>query len=213
MITLRRMSQRAFSAVELIGVMAILAILTALLLPQITRKTSKRDVFQTVNDAHVIEAVVAIQSIQAAATTHLTQFGSLASLNGTPLTFTGAYDKFGQVLLTEGIIERPFGLSLGTNAFLRLVNVSGLSPGSPVNGTSGAYDLNGDGKNAVVGASYLLEAVIPAVTEAEARALNDRLDGPSLGSSPGTSDVLGRVIFQSAESNGHTEVHIYVTRK
>jgi hypothetical protein len=207
------MSQRAFSAIELIGVMAILAILTILLLPQITRRTGKPDVFQTVNDAHVIEAVVAIQSIQAAATAHLAQFGSLASLNGTPLSFSGAYDKFGQVLLTEGIIERPFALRLGTNAFLRLVNVSGLSAGSPVNGSSGAYDLNGDGKNAVVGASFVLEAVIPAVSEAEARAMNDRLDGPSLGASPGTSDVLGRVIYRSAGSTGLTELHIYVVRK
>ena len=205
------MNQRAVSVIELIGVLAILAILTALLLPRISRTVDKPDVVQTVNDAHLTEALVAVQTIQAAATMHLVQFGSLASLNGTPLTFSGTYDTFSQVLLSEGLIERPFATRLGSNAFLRLVNVLGLSPATAVDGLNGAFDLDGDGKNDVIGASFLLEAVIPGVTVAEARALNDRLDGPQ--PNPGANDLTGRVIYRNAELDGHTEVHIYITRK
>jgi hypothetical protein len=102
---------------------------------------------------------------------------------------------------------------MGTNASVRLVNVSGLSSGSAVDGVNGAYDLRGDGRNDVVGASFVLEAVIPAVTEAEARALNDRLDGPPLGAGPGADDLRGRVVYRRAGPGGHTELHIHIMHK
>ena len=208
--------QHAFGAIELIGVLAIIAILTALLLPRLSRNPNQAgipDVLPAVNEAHITEAVFAVQSLEAAVTAHLAQFGSLGSFNGTPASVSGTYDKFSQVLLSEGIIERPFDLRLGTNSFLRLVNVSGLAATTPVDGLNGAYDLNGQGKNNVVGAAYVVEAVIPGVTEGEARALNDRLDGPRLGAPPGSEDLLGRVIYDKAGADGRTEVHIHIFHK
>lgn len=207
------MSQRAFGAIELIGVLAILVILLALLLPKISRTISNPEPIQSVNEAHIMQASIALQSLQAAVTAHLAQFGSLASLSGNPLTFATTYDQFGQVLLSEGLIERPFEVSLGTNAIVRLVRVSGLTPTILVDGANGAYDLHGDGRNDVLGASFVVEAVISGVSEAGARALNDQIDGPRLGSTIGRDDLLGRVIYRKAGLDGLTEVHIYILQK
>ena len=207
------MNQKGFGALELIGTLAILVILTCLLLPRITRIAGKPEVLQTINEAHLTQAASAIQSLQTAITQHLAQFGSLASLNGTALKVDDTYDKFSQVLLSEGFIERPFELRLGTNAFLRLVRSSGLTAATPVSGSNGAYDLSGAGRNAVTSAAFVLEAVIPEVNEAEARALNDRIDGAGLGTSGGNEDLRGRVIYQTPGPSGRTEVHIYLAQK
>jgi type II secretory pathway pseudopilin PulG len=206
-----RAMKRAFSAIELIGVLAILVILAAWLFPRMSRTVGNAGVVQTVNDAKVTEALAALQAVRTAAAAHVAQYGSLASLKGIPLTFSGTYDQFGQILLTEGLLERPFALSLGDQAFLRLVNVAGLSPASAVDGTSGAFDLDGDGKNDVAGASFVVEAVIPGVTEADAQALNDRLDGPR--NRPGADDLTGSIIYRHPPLGGRTEVHIYILRK
>lgn len=206
------MKDRAFSVVELIGVLAILVVLTALLLPRLSSTHRKPDVIQTVNDAHVTEVLVALQGLQGAVTVHLAQFGTLPSLNGAPLHFSSTYDNFGQVLLTEGVIERPFDVKLGTNSFVRLVNIASLSTASPVDGSNGAYDLRGDGKNDVVG-SCVVEAVLCGVKEAEAKVLNDRVDGPQLGANGAADDLLGRVVYRKPGADGCTEVHIYIMHK
>jgi hypothetical protein len=77
----------------------------------------------------------------------------------------------------------------------------------------GIYDLDSDGKSDMRGAAYTLEAVIPDVREVEARALNDRLDGPRLGEREGNNDFIGRVIYQAAGPSGMTTVHIYLLHK
>jgi hypothetical protein len=94
-------------------------------------------------------------------------------------------------LLTEGLLERPFELSLGTNATLRLVKLSQVSRDAQVDGSNGIYDWTATAKATREVRAYILEAVIPDVREVEARALNDRLDGPRLGAGEGKSDFVG----------------------
>src|SRR5689334_24360787 len=121
---MQSMSRRGFGAMELISVLAILAILTVLVLPRVLKITqTTQAASQTVNDAHLTQVFAQIHSLEPAIAAHLAQFGSLASLNGTPLNFPETYDNFGQVLLSEGLIERPFELKLGNNATLRLVKI------------------------------------------------------------------------------------------
>ncbi len=206
------MQQRGFSLIELVGVLAILAILTAFLFPKLSGKINRANIASTVNQAYIVETVAAVQAVQAAIAAHLAQFGSLSSQSGTPLNFDRTYDNFSQVLLAEGLVEKPFSVRLATNAFLRLVRVSGLSLDSAVDGSNGAYDQQGRGKNDVAGAAFVLEAVLPGVTEPEAHALNDQIDGPRLGATSGADDLLGRVIYRKAGLDNRTEVHIYITQ-
>jgi hypothetical protein len=206
------MRRQAFSVLELVGVLAILAILTALVLPRITRVAQRQTTTQTINEALITEAVITLQSVNTALNAHLAQFGCLACQNGKPLVFPETYDGFSQVLLTEGFIEKPFQLSVSKACVLRLRNVSALTPVSAIDGLNGAYDLNGDGKNAVVG-TIVVEAVLPEVGEPEARALKDRIDGPRSRSGGANRDLSGRVIYLAPGSDGRTEVHIYLFHK
>ena len=99
------MRRQAFSVLELVGVLAILAILTSLLLPRITHVAQRQTIHQTINEAQITEAVIAFQGLNTALNAHMAQYGCLACQNGKPLIFPETYDAFDQVLLIEGFIE------------------------------------------------------------------------------------------------------------
>jgi hypothetical protein len=158
-----------FSFVELIGALAILVILAALIVPRVANRANPARVVGAVNQARVDQVLASVQAIKTAAAQHCARFGSLASRNGTPFPVVASYDNYDAILLSEQLLDRPFGASLGTGATVRLVNVSGRSFSSRLGFVEGAYDLDGRGAGGVAGASYVLEAVISGVTEQEAR--------------------------------------------
>ncbi len=201
-----------FSFVELIGVLAILAILACLIVPRIRNRAGPARVVGAVNRARVVQVLASIQAVKAAAEQHRAQFGSLASRNGTAFAVPTSYDHYDSILLSEQLLDRPFDVRLGTGATVRLLNVSGRSWLTRLGFVEGAYDLAGNG-GGVAGASYILEAVIPGVTNQEARALNDALDGPALGSKPGEDDTRGKVTYHSGNPSQPREVHIYITHQ
>jgi type II secretory pathway pseudopilin PulG len=211
-ITLEAMRRQAFSVLELLGVLAILVILTSLLLPRMTRVAQRQTIRPTINEAQITEAMIALRSLNTALDSHLAQYGCLACQKGNPLIFPETYDAFGQVLLSEGFIERPFQLSMSKTCVLRLRKVSTLTPGSKIDAMTGAFDLNGDGKNDVVG-TVMLEAVLPDLSESEAEALKDRIDGPRPGSGGANRNLSGRVMCLAPSHDGRTEVHIYMIHK
>src|SRR6185436_17543582 len=101
---------------------------------------------------------------------------------------SGSQDEYDALLLREGFLARPFTAKVGTHALVRLLNVSGLSASARVNGEHGAYDLDGDGQHDSR-ERYVVEAVLFGVTDAEARALNDHLDGAALGADAQGNDL------------------------
>lgn len=199
--------RRAFTLIEMIGVLAIFAILASLLFPK---------VFDAINNARISNALLSLQTVKTAVIEHNGKFSALNSVNGTnlPVPPSGAYTNYDGVLVAEGFLEKPFAVKLGTSATIQLVDISALASTTTPDGSNGAYDLNGDGNNNVVGA-YLIEAVIFGVLQSDARALNDRLDGTSLGESGGSNqDFLGRVIYHKPPGQGTLyEVHIYITHR
>ncbi len=199
--------------IELIGVVAVLVIIGALLLPRVMKLASPARTVAEVNQARVAEALASVQAVGTAATEHCARFGSLASRNGAPFPVPTVYDRFDEVLVSEQLLDRPFAVRLGSGATLRLVNVSGLSAATRVDGAGGAYDLNGRGANGITGASFVLEAVVSGVTDAEAKALNDGLDGPALGARPGEDDCRGKVTYRGGEPAQPREVHIHITHR
>ena len=124
---------------------------------------------------------------------------------------SGSYEPFDGVLVAEGFLDRPFRAALGSKVSVRLVEVSGLTSASKVDGSNGAYDLDGDGRNDIVGAGYVVEIVIWGVSDEEAKAVNERLDGPGLGAGADGDDLRGRVIYRHAAPGSACEVHIYIT--
>ncbi len=209
----RKPVRGGFSFIELIGVLAVIAILACVLLPRISRRASPARVAGAVDQAKVDQVLASVQAIKTAASQHCARFGSLASRNGTPFPVAAAYDQYDAILLSEQLLERPFWSKLGTGATIRLLKIDRSSWAGRLGFVEGEFDLSGRGGNDVAGAAYLLEAVIPGVTEAEAEALNDGLDGPALGAGPGEDDSRGMVTYSGGNPAKPREVHIYITHQ
>jgi len=206
--TLTGENRRAFALLEMIGVLAILVILTFLLLPRISKRLNRGAQAEgAVQDARVADALIAIQSLKTAAQAHYAQFGTLGPAPGSGPAASESGDQYDALLLREGFLARPFTAKVGTRSLVRIINVSGLSATARVIGAPGAYDLDGDGHNDIVRERFVVEAVIFGVTDAEAKALNDRLDGPSP-----ADDLRGQVIWNGSPPQAPREVHIYVMR-
>jgi type II secretory pathway pseudopilin PulG len=200
---------RAFTLIELVGTGAILAILSLLLIPK---------VFEALHRARINQSLAGCHTIKTATLEHFAKFGLMAASNGVALAVSSSYDRFDAVLLSEGLIDKPFTSRIGTNAQIRIVNVSMLTAGSSIDPRqgNGAYDLDGDGANDIVGAQYVVEAAFLDVTSADAGDLNSQLDGPALGESGNSGqDTRGRLIYNKPHPQGNwgRNMRLYLTHR
>lgn len=212
--TARKNNKRGFTLVEMIGVLAIIAVLAALLIPRI---------FQAINEARVNGAALSYNSIKSAAMSHFGKYGRFGDATGAALASlpTANYD---QILLAGGFTEKPFEVRIGDTSDIQAV--AAVSATTAVDATNAAYDL--DGGNAAANdanaGSMVLEAVITGVALDDARELNRKIDGESLGEvgfdndgDPVTPAVLGRdlqgrVKYDMSSATTGT-VHIYIAHK
>jgi len=200
-------TRNAFTLTEIIGVLAILVILACLILPRIAKRVNHAGRVGAVQDARVADTLFALQSLKAAAQARYGQFGTLG-----PAAGSESGDPYDTLLLRETFLDRPFTAQVGTRSRVRLLNVSGLAATARVNDAPGAYDLDGDGRNDIVRERYVVEAVIFGVTDADAKALNDHLDGPALGADAQGNDLRGLVVWNGSPPDALREVHIHVAR-
>ena len=184
--TLQRKEAKAFTLIEMIGVLAVIAILASLLIPKI---------FEAINNARINNALISYNTVKTACMDHYAKYGAVdKTANGgavpaggspglvaTPTSGLAYYD--GQ-LLDEGFLDKPFVVKVGTNAFVDVIQTGSL-----------IWDLSGSGSNAVAGSTYVVEAVIQGVPASDAKDLNDRLDGtqPPFTVTLGSPDGTGRV--------------------
>lgn len=198
---------KGFTLIEMIGVLAIIAILASLLIPK---------VFQAINDSRVNNAVSSYNSLKAAAAEHYGKWGKFATASGVGLTNTlEDWDKV--VLLAEQRIDKPFAVRIGdgkigfaaTGTRVRATSIAANLTGALIAQTNATYSLDGSGTNNVTG-TYAIEAIIPAVLETDAKDLNDRIDGPNLGTT-NKIDTLGKVKYDC--SSGEGTVYIYVAHR
>src|ERR1041385_1359065 len=183
--TSRNLHRNAFTLIEMIGVLAVIAILAALLIPKI---------FEAINSARINNAVVSYNTIKTAAMDHYGKYGKINSRFGTndlapPIT---RYDT--NILMPEALIDKPFAVKIGggdvsTNSVIQAV--VGTSTGG-----SGGYDLDGDGTIDTGTAAFVVEAVIYGVSAQDALEVSQRLDGQALSeTSATTADTRGRVRY------------------
>src|SRR5579862_2592171 len=159
-------SRSAFTLIEMIGVLAVIAILASMLIPR---------VFEAINSARVNATVVNCDTIKTAAADHYGKYGQFNMLFGTNNILSGGatsvvgYDT--QVLLPEGLLDKPFfakiaGADVNPNSVIQLVQGQG-------NGGRG-YSLDGI-TNSTQNATFVLEAIMYNVNQADAKDLNDRI--------------------------------------
>jgi prepilin-type N-terminal cleavage/methylation domain-containing protein len=210
------MSQRArrhfngFTLIEMIGVLAVIAILASLLIPKI---------FESINNANISHAQLSYQTVKTATMEHFAKFYALNSINGVPFSLSGNTPQtdYDRILMTEGLLDKPFTLKIGTTtSTIQIRNASALAGGQPdPSAPSCGFDLDGDGANDIIGAQYLVEVLLTGVSDADARALNDRFDGQTLGedaNNPG-EDRKGRLIYDKPGGSNPRTLRIYITHK
>jgi len=189
--------------IEMIGVLAVIAILAAMLVPR---------VFQAVDSARVNSSAVAIETVKGAAVSHYGKYGKFDVTNGVPMNITittyPGYDT--NVLMAEGFLEKPFSVRIAGGDPIANSTIQ-LSAVASANGGLGVYNLDGV-NNAIVGSQYVLEAVIQNCTGADAKELNDLIDGAALGVTTG-ADTKGRVEYTDPGTAGVTTVHVYITHR
>jgi len=178
-------SNKGFTLIEMIGVLAIIAILAALLVPK---------VFSAINDSRFSNTVTSVNAVKGATMNYFGQFGTLSSTNNT------AYDT---ELIKQNFLDRPFGCKVGTTNQVHVVTSSGTTAG-----TNACYAL--DGATAITAGSTVVEILIGGVSGPDAWELSKRIDGASLsGADSSVADTLGRVTYGA----GGGLVSIYLAHK
>jgi hypothetical protein len=153
---------------------------------------------------------------------HYAKYGSIP-VDGTanpPTALSLPQEQFDTTLLKEAFLDKPFAVKIGdgtsdaTHARVRIFNISSLTTASTVDGAADTgFNLSGNaGPTNEVTGSVCAEAVITGVTATDAKDLNDRIDGTSLGSAINVADTSGRVKY-AAPSSGTTTVYIYLTHR
>jgi prepilin-type N-terminal cleavage/methylation domain-containing protein len=215
---------KGFTLIEMIGVLAVIAILASVLIPK---------VFEAINNSRINNAAMACNSIKTGLADHYAKYGSIAC-DGTatpPTVLTvpvAGYDNFDNILLKEQLIDKLFATKLGdgssgTTAGTRIdllpapATVVAAAPTAatvPAAATDAYFDLSGSGTNTISG-SVVAVALITGVTLEDARALNKIIDGPALnmGESSAGTDLAGRVKYTGIASGTPGTVYVYLTHR
>jgi len=190
----RKSARKGFTLIEMIGVLAVIAILASLLIPKI---------YEAINNARINNAVVSYNTVKTAVADHYAKYGGIdRTTNGAAIP-AGSLAFYDKALLIEGFLDKLFLTKVGSTSWVEVV--------SAPSGAGVGYDLAGVGGNDVSGATYVVEAVIQGVPASDARDINDRLDGgnPPFNVTLGADDFKGRVKY----SNGTQNVWIYITHR
>ena len=185
--TNKKTNRQGFTLVEMIGVLAVVAILTAMLIPK---------VFETINSARVSAAASSVNTIKTAVANHYSKFGGFGDSTGSlfipaPELETGAtvteldaqnFDT--NVLLPDGMLEKRFSVKLGDQKDTNLVRVRqivGADTSDLITATSANYDMDGVVTDVDTNDGALVcECVITGVSAADARALKQEIDGSDI---------------------------------
>ncbi len=208
-----RKSSQGFTLIEMIGVLAVIAILASMLVPKI---------FEAINSARINNTVQSYNAIKTGVLDHYGKYGAInfvgipAPGGATTAAQLAAYDT--QVLLAESLIDKPFRSKVGTNWVIHAVAGSAAATAPNAAAGNGAYDLDGDGGaagtavNDASPAAFVVEALIQGVAIADAIEISERLDGPTMSVVGGGADALGRVKY-AAPVGGLTDVYIYIAHR
>ena len=175
---------RAFTLIEMVGVLAVIAILAAMLIPRVTN---------AIDDARINNTIGSCESATLAVTDHYFKYnGFNLTTNGATLN-PSALTRFDNILMLEGLLDKPFSTKVGTNGTLQ------VSQGGGYGGTG--YKL--DGTNYLTtNMTYVVEAVLTGVQAQDAYAISSRLDGPRLLALSPNVTANGRCCYQP--TNGGT---------
>jgi prepilin-type N-terminal cleavage/methylation domain-containing protein len=210
---IRKQNRTGFTLIEMVGVLAVIAILAALLVPKI---------FAAINDSRFSNTVASINSVKAASMTYFGKYSKFGGVAGAAVAVTDAapFTTFDNVLIKENMLETPFVTKIGATWTVQLANATVAANQYDIDGIAGADVTTG----------RVLQCVITGVDAADAYELSRRIDGESLSAQTvvddpltagvdegvaaiGAADTQGRVEFAAKDVNGKTTVRIYIANK
>src|SRR5436190_10060635 len=90
--------KKGFTLTEMIGVLAVIAILAAVLVPK---------VFEAINNSRVNNTAMSLNSVKTAVADHYAKYGSLLSTNGVTITMADPFaTNYSKTLLLEGFMDK-----------------------------------------------------------------------------------------------------------
>jgi prepilin-type N-terminal cleavage/methylation domain-containing protein len=208
-----RLLPPGFTLIEVIGVVAVIAILAAVLTPRVVSVISRGKVSATAQS---------LGSLKSATADYVAKNGSVPTRSGTGATNSAvSTGRFDADLIVGGFTEKLFACSIGTQTFdgsaltgrthvRSLSAVSSSSVTAPTASVGGDnFDLDRDSGTADFTAGQMVvSAFIPGVALSDAIALNKILDGDE---NTGTgADTTGRCMYSAAASDNTVTVYIYV---
>jgi prepilin-type N-terminal cleavage/methylation domain-containing protein len=203
--------KHGFTLIEMIGVLAVIAILSALLIPK---------VFESINNARVNNACVTLSTVKTAVADHFAKYGTIP-LDGVANTVlvpaANGLAAFDEVLLKEAFIDKPFAVKISADAGNDVMLFSGQAAAVDPDGLVGSFNLDGAGAagamNDVANANAVVVAKIIDTTAQDAFELSTRLDGPDMSNATLTgADLEGRVIYATPVA-GKATVLVYITHR
>ncbi len=197
----QKSARKGFTLIEMIGVLAVIAILASLLIPKI---------FNAINNARIGNTVVSYNTIKSATMEHYSKYNGLTNTTTgfALISNAGAVTNYDSLLLSEGFLDKLFGVKVGTASYVQVRPAVASAP----DGSVASYALSGSATNEITLNANIVEAVLVNVPRADALAISKSLDGDALSNADGatTADLKGRVIYAAGDP---TTVFIYVAHR
>lgn len=208
-----------FTLVEMIGVLAIIAILVAALSPKI---------FDAISDSRVTSFVSTVKTIQTSVTKYYSDVGALLPMNATtgafvadaagtqlpniltgmtpvPAALAGGWFKFRGPYLDRFAAASP---AIGNTMIMPAVNVAGVGAAANANNVTN-YDLNNDGNNDFTAGSQIVSIQVVGISQREFEKVDAILD-EGIGTDLATKSAQGRVKWQNV---GGGTLRVYIAHK
>jgi prepilin-type N-terminal cleavage/methylation domain-containing protein len=206
-----RKSNKGFTLIEMIGVLAIIGILASVVAPK---------VIEAIRDAKVTSSLANLNTVKSASINYYARYNAyppdstkMAVVPGQSIgysrpygalgTVTAATTTFGDILLSEGLLEK-IASAVGENG-----NTQGINPSSAtavVGSSTSTYPsvlcktiTTQNQFTAAQNATRIIYLRIPAVSLLEAAAIKTKVDGPFTAAQiSGASDLVSKTVAGTA---------------
>jgi prepilin-type N-terminal cleavage/methylation domain-containing protein len=206
-------AQKGFTLIEIIGVVAVIAILAAVLTPRVVSVIARGKVNATAQS---------LDSLKTATADYVAKNGSIPARAGTGSTNAAvSAGRFDADLVAGGFLKKLFACSIGLPTFdesalsgrthVRAVTATSAASVTAPTATTGGnnFDLDRDTATAdFTTGQMVVSTFIPGVSVTDAIALNRILDGEE--NAVTSADIRGRCMYSAPAADNTVTVYIYI---